>query len=354
MTEQKSNSAEARRLALIAAFLSALVLDVAMAQEDEAQVPGKPRQEGPNPPVTVKLRGNLLSVRLRNAAWETVLMELQRQTGIVIETNGKLSGAMTAEFENRPLEEAIEGLFRDFNRVSFYAEGAAGEAFRRRLTHVLLLPKTGASATTQAPNPSAEVAPVKPAWDPEMDRATRLRRLDALSIAGDSEAVQEALADPDRDVQAKALEILLAREGPGALDRLVALTKSEDSAIQLQALTLLNESGHADEVTALSALGNAVSNTVRNVKEYAIESLARRSDSQALEYLSQVSLDPDPNVRMTILENVAQYGGRTALLQQALSDEDEKVRTLAAFLLKQLTEVSNLRLTTHDPSYEND
>jgi hypothetical protein len=119
MTEQKSNSAEARRLALIAAFLSALVLDVAMAQEDEGQVPGKPRQEGPNPPVTVKLRGNLLSVRLRNAAWETVLMELQRQTGIVIETNGKLSGAMTAEFENRPLEEAIEGLFRDFNRVSF-------------------------------------------------------------------------------------------------------------------------------------------------------------------------------------------------------------------------------------------
>jgi hypothetical protein len=100
-------------------FLSALVLDVAMAQEDEGQVTGKPRQEGPNPPVTVKLRGKLLSVRLRNAAWETVLMELQRQTGIVIETNGKLSGAMTAEFENRPLEEAIEGLFRDFNRVSF-------------------------------------------------------------------------------------------------------------------------------------------------------------------------------------------------------------------------------------------
>ena len=133
-TEHKSNSAEARRLALIAAFLSALVLDIAMAQEDEGQVPGKPRQEGPNPPITVKLRGNLLSVRLRNAAWETVLMELQRQTGIVIETNGKLSGATTAEFENRPLEEAIESLFRDFNRVSFYAEGPAGEAFRGRLT----------------------------------------------------------------------------------------------------------------------------------------------------------------------------------------------------------------------------
>ena len=72
---------------------------------------------------------------------------------------------------------------------------------------MLLLSKTGASATTQAPNPSAEVAPVKSAWDAEMDRAARLQRLDALSIAGDSEAVQEALADPDRDVQAKALEM---------------------------------------------------------------------------------------------------------------------------------------------------
>ena len=80
MTEQKSNSVEARRLALIAAFL-ALVLDVAMAQEDEGQVPGKPRQEGPNPPVTVKLHGNLLSVRLRNAAWETVLMETPAPDG---------------------------------------------------------------------------------------------------------------------------------------------------------------------------------------------------------------------------------------------------------------------------------
>ena len=31
--------------------------------------------------------------------------------------------------------------------------GPVRAAFRGRLTHVLLLPKTGASATTQAPNP---------------------------------------------------------------------------------------------------------------------------------------------------------------------------------------------------------
>jgi HEAT repeat protein len=185
--------------------------------------------------------------------------------------------------------------------------------------------------------PLGGAASGKPQWDPELDREERLQRLDALAMTGDSEALDAALVDPDRDVQTKALKILFAREGGQALDRVVALSRSEDSAAQLQALVLLNESGYADEATVLSAVGAAVGDKDRNVKEYAIQALAGRSGSQAMEHLRQASFDPDPNVRMKVLENVAQNGEGTALLRQALSDGDERVRTLAGFLLKQVT-----------------
>jgi HEAT repeat protein len=123
-------------------------------------------------------------------------------------------------------------------------------------------------------------------------------------------------------------------KGTHVLDRVVALTKSEDSTAKLRALSLLNESSHGEDSVVLSAIGATLSDRDRTVKEYAIGALAARSHPAALEYLIQASFDSDPNVRLTVLEIAAQYG-RTALLQHALMDNDETVRVLADFLLKQ-------------------
>jgi hypothetical protein len=291
------------------------------------------------PHVMVELRGGLLSVTLRNAPWVLVLEEIERRTGIVIEMKGVPRGTLTDEFEDRPLDEALRGLFRDVGLVFLYQTKETGQGTSAPALHrVWLFPRADASAAGPAHHPPGGAASVKPRWDPGLDREARLQRLDVLAMTEDSEALDAALVDPDRDVQTKALEVLLAREGAQALDRVVALSGSDDSAVQLQALVLLSESGYVDEATVLSAVGAAVGDKDRDVKEYAIQALAGRSGSQAMEYLKQAASDPDPNVRMRVLENVAQYGEGTALLRQALSDGDEGVRTLAGFLLKQVTE----------------
>ena len=51
-----------------------------------------------------------------------------------------------------------------------------------------------------------------------------------------------------------------------------------------------------------------------------------------MDYLHQALRDHNPSVRAMVLETIRQ-GEDLPLLQEALQDEDESVRSLAAFLL---------------------
>jgi len=289
---------------------------------DDPTSGGLEPEAGTAPPSTViQLRGGRLTVKVRNAPWRTVLNEFARQTGIEVAVKGPFRGELTEEFETSNLEEGLRRLFRGADVILFYANEARGEE-STVVARAWLFPRQAASGRRSPPREND-------------DEAKPLRALDALAAKRNTTALQTALVDSDLEVQTRALQLLTEQDGLRVVDRLLHMASSEDPMTRLQALSVLHKSP-ADETTILSALGTALADRHGAVREYAIEALASRGGSGAMAYLQQALRDPDPKVRMMILENVAQHGQAHALLQQGLSDSDNAVRELAGILLTQL------------------
>ncbi len=247
--------------------------------------------------------------------------EVERQTGIEITVKGLFRGELTEEFETSNLKEGLRRLFRGADVILFYADDASAEE-PKAVVRAWLFPKDAASGRRWPSGAAASEDQTAAEGD---DTAERHR----------AEALEKALVESDVEGQTRALKLLAEREGPRVVDRLLRMISSGDPMTRLQALSVLPQSP-ADKTTVLSALGTALADRHRAVKEYAIEALASQGGSQAMAYLQQAFRDPDPRVRMIILENVAQHDPAHALLREGLSDGDHAVRELAGLLLSQL------------------
>ena len=66
----------------------------------------------------------------------------------------------------------------------------------------------------------------------------------------------------------------------------------------------------------------------------ALQALANREGAEVMPQLWQALRDPDPGVRILAIENVGSGEQGKALLEEALSDQDEAVRAVATARLK--------------------
>jgi len=290
----------------------------------------------------IELRGALLSVRLRDAPWEAVLKDLEREMGVVIRVRGPLIGTLTQEFEDLSLEQGLRRLFRDANTLLFYATGESPDGPAGRLIALWVFPREGSAAERQIRSPSSGVP------DAEKQEAVgfiantteavpqeeRLAALHAMAQQGNLEALREAAFDPDETIQLAALESLAERDQQEATAVLVGATKSDEPERRRQALTLLHQTGHGDEMTVVTALGEALADADASVKLYAIQALAERRGSAALESLRHALRDPDPSVRMFVIARLVPEGQGLELLWDALADDEKMVRELAASRLE--------------------
>jgi hypothetical protein len=111
------------------------------------------------------------------------------------------------------------------------------------------------------------------------------------------------------------------------------MMKSADPTLRLQSLSSLCEGGKADHKIVLSALETALADEDATVMGYAVQSLAKLGIPNIMDYLWQAFRDPDPSIRVMVIESVPQSEG-LSLLQTALSDPDETIRSIAALRLK--------------------
>lgn len=232
-----------------------------------------PEARAAAPPPVIEWRSDHLSVRLRNAPWAVVLQEVESRTGMKIQVKGPLAGTLTQEFEALPLEQGLRRLFRDANTAFFYATGTYAGTAAGQLTQVWLWPREGRPVEERQIHPST----------------------------GDT-----LPSRPDR-----ALPSGSTPDGP------LAPPPARGSAV---------EPDHEAHLQALEALADADS----GVKDYAIQALADRGGDESVGALRLALRDPDPAVRLWVVNHVAPQGQGLTLLREVLADADATVRSVAA------------------------
>ncbi|HEV8714581.1 MAG TPA: HEAT repeat domain-containing protein [Candidatus Binatia bacterium] len=224
-----------------------------------------------------------------------VLDEVQRKTGIRFHLSSPLQGSVTVSFKDLPAEQALERLFGpDQNFMVFYHAADPGSASSALPSEVWVLGRGSGKV------------------------------FDTLDEGKLAPEATEKTNDPGQE-QEDQVELLAALEA----------LKAEDPERRVQALSFLCESGKADETTILTALEAALADEDASVRGQAIQTLAIRGEPETMKYLWQALRDPDPSVRTLLIESVVPQGPGLTLLQTALADADETVRSIAAFRLKQ-------------------
>ncbi len=84
-----------------------------------------------------------------------------------------------------------------------------------------------------------------------------------------------------------------------------------------------------------AALGDVLKDKDPTLKAAAIQTLAMRGGNEAMHLLQGALNDPDPSVRMLVIQNVAQAEEGRPLLEKATLDPDESVRLSASTWLEQ-------------------
>jgi len=336
--------------------------EIGVARRGDRPTSREQRQEAQRgvPHAVIQFHEGFLSVRIRNAPWDDVLHAIERQVGIMIQVKGQLAGTVSLEFEALPLEQGLRRLFHDANVLFFYATGIQGSPTLERLIRVVLFAKAGEMTEAEALHrPSLEGAAAGEREEPgstaltadasasqaaaepeheaglEDDEDERLTALQRFAEQDNIEALQRAIFAPDQTIQAKALELLGERDRQVLIDALVDATKSDQPAVQLRALSLLHQTDQADHRTVLSALELALLDQDVTVKSFAIQALAERGGADAMGALRQALHDRDVTIRKMVIEGAAQTEQGRSLLQEALSDDDASVRSLAAFWLEE-------------------
>jgi hypothetical protein len=200
-----------------------------------------PKPTGATPQLMMDLSEGLLTVKLHNVPWTTLLPEIEHHTGIHIHVEGALVGTLTQELEALPLEQGLRRLFRQANVIWFYAPGSEPGAMGARLVRVWLLPKedtapearhvrslpSGPMAAEkrampdvmekaeEGVSPADEATPEEDGSVEEQDPAERLKALDVFAREGNTEAIEQGILDPDEAVRVRALELLEQGEAAG-------------------------------------------------------------------------------------------------------------------------------------------
>jgi hypothetical protein len=289
--------------------------------------------------IKVDWNKGLLSVSAENAELSQVLREVAHQTGIRIRGSQDAGQRVSIHFSDVSLEKGLKALL---DGVGYAVVGDISSPEKARSAQVVVFGWPASPDSTGVQKVKATVT--RPRASPEEEPTSRqdkaLAAVEAAAAKGDMDALSKAVQSSDPAVQSQAFEEMSKVNPQAALDALSNVLKSDEPAQRLQALQLLDQSEQADNDTVVSAMSQALNADDPSIKDYAIQALARRGGSQEMDLLRQAMGDPDPAVRLMVLESVGQETEALPLLQQAVNDSDPSVSAAANQLLKAANEAS--------------
>ncbi|HET7435740.1 MAG TPA: PilT/PilU family type 4a pilus ATPase [Thermoanaerobaculia bacterium] len=165
----------------------------------------------------------------------------------------------------------------------------------------------------------------------------RNRALDSLREFGPDlvEAVIDLLGDPDNDLRAAAIGLAASFDDKRLVAPLIPLLKDEDWWVRIAAADTL---GHLRDPRATEALIGALAD--EEVRWTAVEALGRIGDIRALPALGKVLADPQPDVRIEVMQALRLFNHPQvlqALMSVATKDPDRNVRTRALEIVEELS-----------------
>lgn len=116
-------------------------------------------------------------------------------------------------------------------------------------------------------------------------------------------------------------------------ENLLKMAQSKDASERAQGIGGLLAAGEAGDPAIRATLEAALTDSNAEVRAQAISSFAQRNEEGTEAALQNALLDESVDVRVMAVDSA---GENTALLQQALNDKDETVRSLAALKLESL------------------
>jgi len=290
-----------------------------------------------------------LSVSAENAELSQVLREVAHQTGIRIRGSQDVQQRVSMHLSDVSLEKGLKALL---DGVDYAVLGDISSPEKARLAQVVVFAwrtppdsnrATGANAASNSIQKARATLARGRAGSVAEETSQQEKALAAVEAAaakGDLDALSKAVQSSDPMVQAQAFDEMSKLNPQAALDSLTNDLKSDEPTVRLQALQLLDQSEQADNDAVVSAMGQALNADDTSIKDYAIQALARRGGSQEMDLLRQAMGDPDPAVRLMVLESVGQQTEALPLLQQAVNDSDPSVSAAANQLLKAANEES--------------
>jgi ribosomal protein S7 len=288
-----------------------------------------------------------LSVSAENADLSQILREVAQRTGIKIRGSQGKGQRLSIHLSDVSLEKGLKALLDGVDYAVLgdisspeKARGAQLVVFDRLTAPTSDRGKVTTTATSGVPNIALIRGTRGSAEGGVGQQDKALAAVEAAAAKGDLEALAKAVQNSDPTVQAQAFGEMSRLNPQAAVEALGNVLKSDEPEQRLQALQLLEQSDQVDNDTVISAMSQALNSDEPSIKDFAIQALAVRGGSQEMDLLRQALGDPDPAVRLLVVETVGQVPEAVPLLQQALTDSDPSVSAAASQLLKAASQAS--------------
>jgi hypothetical protein len=290
----------------------------------------------------VRWVGMRLSVRAKNVPLSRILNQIALLTSLEIQGLDQINEVISVDYSNLSLREGLEQLLGDTDYAFILPDqsdrGKPGVLMifgphartRRRTSEPKGISRTSASAQVSEAANSLEALVQDSQEDRAVDEQQReLARLQLAAAQQDYRTLKMATFDRDLSIGGTAFELLSQLDHREARDALLAIIKAGQSDSRLLALQYLTQARWVDEETVFSVLSDSLKGQDIDARFCAIRALAERENPRAIDVLGDALNDPDPNVRLMVVQSLGQKQAGIPLLEKAAADADEMVSSAA-------------------------
>lgn len=270
-------------------------------------------QPGTQPPTGATLKvdyaASRLSVSADRVPLSEVLQEVGKKTGLEVRGLSEAGKTVAVQFSGVTVAQAVQDLLGGTNYVVF---GSLGSPASVRSARVVIISAAAGAA---------------------IDIGTEAETGRAAAAQAKHNTFRGQLMSTNPAEQDAGFREVVKMEPKAAYDALGDVIANGDGIARLRALQFMDQDSQIDPSSVMSSLHDALNDQDSVLRDYAVQALGRRPGADSLDLLHQVYNDGDSTVRLNVIEAISQRTDAHALLQQAATDPDQAVSSLATELL---------------------